>query len=52
MIYLLSRDYYEYFNNGKKLGIGKLFDKDGNLICSCYWNNEKFFWEKNYNEHM
>jgi hypothetical protein len=44
--------YCGYFNNGKKHGIGKLFDKDGNLICSGYWNNDNFVGKKNYNEYM
>jgi hypothetical protein len=29
-----------------------LFDKDGNLICSGYWNNDNFVGKKNYNEYM
>ena len=39
-----------FFSNGKKHGMGKLYDKDGNLIASGYWNMDKFVGKKIVNE--
>ena len=39
-----------FFYNGKKHGSGKLYDKDGNLIASGYWNMDKFVGKKVVNE--
>ena len=39
-----------FFNYGKKYWSGKLYDKDGNLIDSGYWNMDKFVGKKVVNE--
>ena len=46
IVYENGEKYVGYFQNGKKSGKGKVFDKDGNVVISGYWKNDKYFGNK------
>ena len=46
----LGEQYLGEFLSGKKNGVGKLYNKDGKLIQTGIWKNDKFFGSAKYSK--
>ena len=44
--YQNGEKYVGFFKNGKKNGFGKIYDKNGKVYKSGYWNNDKYLGNK------